>query len=144
SRCATGPTDLRRALVPAPSGRTRMTETPLFPDRQATEDEFQWLEEIPSDEALAWVEEQNQRTSQRIDAARRERTAARVLEVLDSTERIPMVTRRGQYLYNFWQDAEHPRGLWRRTTPESYETPDPEWDVLLDVDELGRKDGQQW
>jgi prolyl oligopeptidase len=121
-----------------------MTETSLFPDRQATEDEFLWLEEIFSDKALAWVEEQNDRTSQQIDSARREETGARVLEVLDSTERIPMVSRRGPFLYNFWQDAEHPRGLWRRTTPESYETADPQWDVLLDVDDLGRKDGQQW
>ncbi len=121
-----------------------MTEKPHYPDRAATEDEFLWLEDILSEKALAWVEEQNDRTSQHIDAKRREHTAARVLEVLDSTERIPMVTRRGPYLYNFWQDAEHPRGLWRRTTHESYETDTPDWDVLLDVDELGRKDGQKW
>src|SRR5690606_18747340 len=70
------------------------------------------------------------------------RDAAR--DVLDSDERIPYVRRRGDYLYNFWQDAEHPRGLWRRTTLESYRTDQPEWEVLIDVDALASADGESW
>lgn len=52
--------------------------------------------------------------------------------------------RRGEFLYNFWRDAANPRGLWRRTTLESYRTDNPDWDVLIDVDELGRVDGEKW
>src|SRR5262249_28334489 len=48
------------------------------------------------------------------------------------------------YLYNFWRDATNPRGLWRRTTLDSYRTDSPEWDVLIDVDELGRVDDEKW
>ena len=35
-------------------------------------------------------------------------------------------------------------GLWRRTTLESYRSESPEWDVLIDIDELGRADDQKW
>jgi prolyl oligopeptidase len=64
--------------------------------------------------------------------------------VLDTDARIPYVARRGEYLYDFWRDAANPRGLWRRTTLESYRTDDIEWDVMLDVDELARADGENW
>ena len=35
-------------------------------------------------------------------------------------DRIPMVARRGEWLYNLWQDADHKRGLWRRTSLAEY------------------------
>ena len=121
-----------------------MAETATFPDRAATTDEWLWLEEIDDERALAWVDDQNARTLARFDAGRLERTRTRILEVLNSTDRIPMVSKHGPYLYNFWQDADNPRGLWRRTTLESYRTPDPDWDVLLDVDALGQDEGTDW
>ncbi len=65
-------------------------------------------------------------------------------EVLDSDDRIPFVTRRGDYLYNFWQDAAKPRGLWRRTTLEEYRRAQPEWEVLLDIDELAEAEDENW
>ncbi len=69
---------------------------------------------------------------------------AEALEVLDTDARIPYVVRRGEYLYNFWRDGTNPRGLWRRTTLDSYRTESPEWDVLIDVDALGRADDTNW
>ena len=66
------------------------------------------------------------------------------LEVLDTDARIPYVRRRGDYLYDFWRDATNPRGLWRRTTLDSYRTDSPDWDVLIDIDELGRVDDTKW
>ncbi len=70
------------------------------------------------------------------------RTGAR--EVLDADDRIPFVRRRGEYLYNFWQDAAHPRGLWRRTTLEEYRRDRPGWEVLLDIDALAAQEGENW
>lgn len=121
-----------------------MTTTHEFPDRTMVDDEQLWLEAIHSPEALAWVGEQNDRTTSSLDAAALESTSRSILEVLDSTDRIPMVSRHGEFLYNVWRDAEHPRGLWRRTTLDSYRTPNPEWDVLLDVDELGQRENAAW
>lgn len=121
-----------------------MTDITQFPDRNAAEDEFLWLEDLQSDRALGWVSDQNARTSGVFAARELEQTTKQILEVLDSTDRIPMVSKRGAFLYNFWRDAEHPRGLWRRTTLDSYTAPEPEWDILLDVDELCRIEGAEW
>jgi prolyl oligopeptidase len=65
-------------------------------------------------------------------------------EVLDASDRIPGVSRRGAWLYNFWQDAKHPRGIWRRTTMAEYRKAEPKWELLLDVDALGKAEGQSW
>ena len=50
----------------------------------------------------------------------------------------------GDRYYNFWQDEENPRGLWRRTTLEEYRKPAPDWEVVLDFDGLGRAEGERW
>ena len=121
-----------------------MIDTLHYPDRYAVEDEFLWLEEVQSDRALSWVTEQNQHTTRLFEDSDLEQTTRQILDVLDSTDRIPMVSKRGQFLYNFWKDAEHPRGLWRRTTLDSYKSPEPEWDILLDIDELCRIEDAEW
>jgi prolyl oligopeptidase len=110
----------------------------------AITDEFIWLEDIYGEKPLAWVAEQNERTSQMLATPTFERTEQRILEVLDSDDRIPMVEKHGAYYYNFWRDAEHPRGLWRRTTLESYRQSEPDWDVLLDLDDLCRRENASW
>jgi prolyl oligopeptidase len=51
---------------------------------------------------------------------------------------------RDGYVYNFWQDDKNVRGLWRRATLESYRTPEPQWEVLLDVDALASAEGRNW
>ena len=47
-------------------------------------------------------------------------------------------------MYNFWRDETNVRGLWRRTSIDSYKTDQPEWEILLDIDELAKKEGQNW
>lgn len=107
-------------------------------------DENAWLEDIHGEEQLAWVREQNARTEELLEDADYAAVESGILEVLDSTDRIAMVNKRGDFYYNFWKDQEHPKGLWRRTTWESYLTEDPEWDVLLDVDALAAAEGVEW
>ncbi|WP_083941600.1 prolyl oligopeptidase family serine peptidase [Salinicola socius] len=107
-------------------------------------DPHRWLEAVDSAEALAWVETQNRRTLERFENAEFESLESGLREILDADDRIPFVVKRGEHYYNFWQDAEHPRGLWRRTTWESYRQPRPEWDVLIDVDALNTAEGENW
>ena len=57
---------------------------------------------------------------------------------------LPVPGRRGPWLYNFWTDAAHPRGLWRRTTPESFRSDAPHWDILIDLDALATAEGEDW
>ncbi|ORV58981.1 prolyl oligopeptidase [Mycobacterium europaeum] len=120
----------------------------MTPPAAATPDDAQdpylWLEDVTGDEPLDWVRARNEPTLATFCDADFERMRAEALEVLDTDARIPYVVRRGEYLYNFWRDAANPRGLWRRTTLDSYRTDSPEWDVLIDVDELGRTDDTNW
>ena len=107
-------------------------------------DENIWLEEIYGEQQLAWVREQNARTEDLLEDADYARLEAEILEVLDSTDKIAMVNKRGDWYYNFWKDGQNPKGLWRRTTWESYCSDAPEWEVLLDVDALAAAEGEEW
>lgn len=110
-----------------------------------TDDAFAWLEAIHGKKPLAWVDRQNTRTRQAFAQSKTfEQSRRDILQVLDSDARIPYVSRRGDYLYNFWQDADHPRGIWRRTTLAEYKKDQPDWDVLLDIDALGDKEDTDW
>ena len=68
----------------------------------------------------------------------------RILQILDSEERIPDVQKLGPYFYNFWRDGKNPRGLWRRTTLEEYKKAKPAWEVVLDLDLLGKEEKENW
>ncbi|MGH9206627.1 MAG: S9 family peptidase, partial [Acidimicrobiales bacterium] len=84
-----------------------------------TDDLYLWLEDITGEDALNWVRARNEPTVAEFSGAEFERMRAEALEVLDTDARIPYVSRRGDYLYNFWRDKANPRGLWQRTTLES-------------------------
>jgi prolyl oligopeptidase len=109
-----------------------------------TEDPYLWLEDITGDDALEWVRRHNEPTLDDLGGERFEQLRAEALEVLDTDTRIPYVRRRGEFLYNFWRDADNPRGLWRRTTLDSYRTESPDWEVVIDVDALARADDENW
>ena len=64
--------------------------------------------------------------------------------MLNSESRIPSVTQRGKWLYNLWNDANHPRGLYRRTTLEEFRKTSPSWETVLDIDALSKKEGKAW
>ena len=113
--------------------------------RSTGEDPYLWLEEVDGADALAWVVERNRATR----AALAEDPGfvslqKRLRALFDAEDRIPWVRKRGDWYYNFQQDAEHVRGLWRRTTLEEYRNPAPDWEVVLDLDALGRAEGERW
>ena len=108
------------------------------------DDPYLWLEAIDGEQALDWVERHNGPTLARLSGERFEQMRAEVLDVLDADTRIPGVTRSGEYLYNFWRDASHPRGVWRRATLEEYRKDSPEWDIVIDVDALAAAEDENW
>ena len=104
-----------------------------------------WLEEVLGDDALDWVRAQNDRTLGELQAdPRYAGFEAAALEVLTSDDRIPYGSIRDGMVYNFWQDEQHVRGLWRRTPVDEYRTEDPEWQVILDVDALAEVEDANW
>jgi prolyl oligopeptidase len=109
-----------------------------------TDDPYLWLEEVEGEAAVAWVEAQNARTAARLCDAAFPEEQATVQRLMESDDRIPNIIQRGDFVYNFWTDAAHPRGVWRRTTLEDYRQEQPAWDVLLDIDALGAAEGESW
>jgi prolyl oligopeptidase len=104
-----------------------------------------WLEDVQGEAALAWVRERNAQSRQALERHPYFLVMrSRIRAVLDSRDRIPAVTRRSEWFYNFWQDADSPRGLWRRTSLEQYRNDKPHWETLLDLDALGRDEGENW
>ena len=108
-------------------------------------DPYAWLEDVTGDKPLAWAKQQNTRTEAELAADPGfARLKTRLLEVLDSKEKIPGVEKIGDWYYNFWKDAQHERGLWRRTTLEEYRKPQPQWETVIDLDALGKAEGENW
>jgi prolyl oligopeptidase len=114
--------------------------TPDAPD----DDPWLWLEEVDGAPALAWVEAGNAATLARLAGPGFERDRDALAAIFDRPDNIPYPTRRGEWLYNLWRDARHTRGLWRRTTLESYRTAAPDWQPLLDLDALAAEEGEDW
>jgi prolyl oligopeptidase len=126
-------------------GMTQAHDNPAPGTAVSTDDPYLWLEDIHSDRAMDWVKAQNAITQKQFAGSPEfTKTQDRILEVLDSDARIPYVERRGDHLYNFWQDKAHPRGIWRRTTLAEYRKPEPQWELLLDVDALNKAEGKRW
>lgn len=118
--------------------------TSFSSDSPATTDQYAWLEGIHDAAALDWVRTQSQRTETEIHDEDYAQSVAAIRKVLDSTDRIAMVTKRGDFYYNFWRDAEHRLGIWRRTTWDSYCSESPVWELLLDMDQYAATQGAQW
>jgi len=109
-------------------------------------DPYLWLEEVEGDRALAWVNEQNTRSLGTLQSDPRYETLhQQALDIVQSRDRIPQPgLNRDGTVDNFWQDASHVRGIWRRTTLDSYATETPRWETILDVDALAQAEGANW
>jgi len=117
----------------------------LYLNAQEEEDPYLWLEEILGQRALEWVKIQNQESTSKLEAVPVFKSIyEKTLEILNSPARIPYVSIYGNYLYNFWRDSEHPRGIWRRTTFEEYKKKEPKWEVILDIDRLAKDENENW
>ena len=126
-----------------------LTSAPSIFAQIPQEDPYLWLEDVMGDKSIAWVKEQNAKTqslleAQPVFAPIRDK----VLEVVNSRERIPAVTQRGEFLYNFWQDQNNIRGVWRRTTMAEYKKSqlqsETKWETILDLDQLAKDEKENW
>ena len=109
------------------------------------EDPYLWLEDVQGERALNWVRERNAVTQKQLQQQPEfGQLRGAILEVLNSRDRIPAISRRGDFVYNLWQDERNKRGLWRRTTLAEYRKPEPKWETVLDLDALGAAEKESW
>jgi prolyl oligopeptidase len=137
---------LPRLLVAALIGIAAPFTMAQTPAPQPTPDDpYLWLEEVTGERALAWVRGRNAVSRPALEAHPDfQANRARFKEILDSKQTIPIAVHQGGWLYNFWRDQDHPRGLWRRATLAEYRRPEPAWDVLLDLDALAKAERENW
>ena len=110
-----------------------------------TADPFIWLEDLHGAPALDWVKGQNAITLKALMSnPDYTRDYEVLLQMLDADDRIPAGQLHGNVVLNFWQDKDHPKGLWRSAAIASYESPNPEWKLLLDIDRLSAAEGKNW
>lgn len=118
---------------------------PIMTLLSAQDDPFQWMEEVENEKALAWAKEQSDEATSTFEAVPEfESIHEKVQEIYHSQDRIPSPVIRDKWIYNFWQDETHVRGIWRRTSLDEYMKEDPNWETVLDIDALAEAEGENW
>src|SRR5580658_9378274 len=133
------------ALIPARAQQPSLGQPSLGQPGTEQPDKYTWLEDIYGERQLAWVKAEDARTAAVIEKdSHFAPLEADALKVLESPERLPHPEFRNGVVYNTWRDADHVRGIVRRTTLKDYLTPEPKWETVLDYDALAKEDKQSW
>ncbi|MDB6095436.1 MAG: prolyl oligopeptidase family protein [Verrucomicrobia bacterium] len=126
------------------SGRAADPEAAATP-ASTDADPYLWLEDVGGAKPLDWVKARNAVTAKELEGSPEFAPLRdRLLAILDSKERIPGISKEGDYFYNFWRDAGHVRGLWRRTSLAEYRKAAPAWETVLDLDALSAAEKENW
>jgi prolyl oligopeptidase len=108
-------------------------------------DPYVWLEDFSSPRVDAWVAAENAKTTAVLEHDARFPTLyAQALAIAEAKDRIPTPRFIGGAVYNFWQDADHVRGIWRKAGLADYRAPQPEWTPVLDLDQLAKTENANW
>jgi prolyl oligopeptidase len=122
-----------------PVAPARGTDSP-----EAT-DPYLWLEDVNGARATDWVKTENAKT---LDVLQQDPRFAGFYEdalaIGQAKDRIPNPQFINGHVYNFWQDADHVRGIWRTTTLADYTSAQPAWKTVLDLDALAASEGKNW
>jgi len=109
------------------------------------DDPYIWLEDVSGQRAMDWVNSHNAKTQKVLEAdPRYQQYYKEALDIAQAKDRIPVGSFRGGQIYNFWQDSDHVRGIWRRASLESYATGNPQWETVLDLDALAAAEKANW
>lgn len=139
--------DKAKDKVTATADKMKETTTKMIEYTAAgqTDEDHLYLEEVLGEKALDEVKAWNKRSLDRLMVDPRFKAMeAEALEILQSKDKIPYVSYRGGEVHNFWQDETHVRGVWRKSTLESYLAGDTQWETVLDFDKLSKDEDKNW
>jgi len=112
---------------------------------QLPQDKYLWLEDTSNPRTMEWVKAENARTVAAFESDPQFAAYdAEALNILNDPDRLAVPALKGDWVYNEWRDAQHLRGLLRRTTLADYLTDSPTWQSVLDVDALNREEHAKW
>ena len=132
-------------IVSAATGCHSSAPTPVLSSSVDQADKYQWLEDVTGERSLAWVKAQNTRTTKVLEADPRFASLKEAaLKVYESPDHLAIPVLKQGVVYNTWQDAQHVRGILRRTTLADYLTTQPQWHTVIDYDALAKQDQQEW
>jgi len=121
------------------------TASPLAAQAGDSSDPYIWLENVNGAKPMAWVHEHNAKTQAVLEAdPRYQQYYNEALQIAQAEDRIPSGDFIGGKIYNFWQDANHVRGIWRRTSVDDYASGHPHWETVLDLDALAASEKANW
>ncbi len=135
------------ALVAVSAFPARAQQTNAAPQVRLEEqpDKYTWLEDVHGEKPMAWVKAEDARTAAVLEKNPHFATLdAEALKVLDSPDRLPEPEFHNGVVYNTWRDANHLRGIVRRTSLKDYLAADPKWETVIDYDALSKADNQSW
>lgn len=111
----------------------------------AAQDPYVWLEELDSPRSMAWVKSENAKTLAVLEKdPRYAQFYGEALAIAEARDRIPQPRFLAGAIYNFWQDADHTRGIWRKSSLAQYRDPAPGWTTALDLDALAQAEHANW
>ena len=109
------------------------------------EDNFLWLEEVNSSKSMGWVNTTNKITDHKLKSnILYKELYSQAISLLNSKSRLPALSQKGKFLYNFWQDDKNPRGIYRRTTLKDIKKSNPKWETVLDMDKYSADHKQNY
>ena len=105
-----------------------------------------YLEQVDGARALATVKAWNAKTLAALEkqpgfADYR----AKALALLSTNQKIAEPDQiLGDKVLNFWQDDQHPRGIWRLSPLAAFASGQPQWRTLIDIDAMSAADKKNW
>jgi prolyl oligopeptidase len=113
--------------------------------KASNQDKYIWLEDVDGSKALEWVKAANRTTDQSLTSTPLYKSLYKdAISALDSQDKLLSISQRGDWIYNFWKGPKHPRGIYRRTSIESFGSGSPKWSTVLDIDKLSVEEGTKW
>jgi prolyl oligopeptidase len=109
------------------------------------QDPYIWLEKKDSTEAMQWVKVENDKTLAVLEKdSHFDGFYKDALAIAQASDRIPMPALLDGQVYNFWQDNDHVKGIWRHASLKNFDSAAPTWITALDLDALSKQENANW
>ena len=110
-----------------------------------TQDPYLWLEDIDAKKSMDWVRAANAETDKHLgDDVLYKEIYADALTALNTKDKLPEINVIGDLVYTLKKDADHPRGVYKRTSLSDFKSSNDKWETVLDIDAMSEKDNIKW